>query len=115
MAVLLQSVRLLWDRLRPRNPAAAAPAADRGQQTAAVRQVMDQLAGRIGGTRGTRLRIAVLRCEDLQGLWHLRASFMQALAADRGELHARREIAGLDALFVRGWPGAPVSGSAELG
>jgi hypothetical protein len=102
----------LWERVRPRPAAQPERVAGAGPET--VRQAMDALADRVGGARGTRLKIAALRCADLQSLWFLRPSFMQAMAAECGEREARRRIADLDALFAQGWPGAPVSRPGAL-
>lgn len=103
------STASLWERLRPRPPAQPERA---GAET--VRRAMDALADGVGGVRGTRLKVAALRCVDLQSLWFLRPSLMQAIAAECGELEARRRIADLDALFAEGWPGAPVSRPGAL-
>lgn len=45
---------------------------------------------------------------DVAGLWHLRVTLMQALAASVGESAARARMAALDALFLPAWPEAPV-------
>jgi hypothetical protein len=78
---------------------------------AAVRQAMQAMAESV---RAARLKLAIVRAPDLRALWFLRGSLMQVLAAERGELRARRDVAEVDALFTQAWPAAPVSRPAPL-
>jgi hypothetical protein len=79
-----------------------------------VRAAMRALAREAAGTRGLRLALAIEVAQDLQALWFLRSSLMQALAAEHGERHARIVLAGVDEQFRALWPDAPVSRPAPL-
>ena len=74
-----------------------------------VRAAMHALATAVPGVASTRFCVALRKCTDLQGLWYLRPTLMQVLAADRGETGAGAELARLDALFLQAWPAAPVA------
>lgn len=74
----------------------------------ALRQAMRELARGLGPSCTPRLAYAIDASRDAASLWHLRSPLMQALAATRGERVAREQIAGLDTLFVRAWPRAPL-------
>ena len=89
----------------PRTPASLATGAD----PEPVRQAMKALATSLAGPAAQRLARAIATRRDVAGLWHLRVALMQALAGAHGEAAARRRIAELDAVFLRVWPGAPVT------
>jgi hypothetical protein len=77
-------------------------------QAEPVRVAMRTLAGELAAGHHDRLRYAIDISRDVTGLWHLRVTLMQALAASVGERAARARIARLDALFLQVWPEAPV-------
>jgi hypothetical protein len=79
-------------------PAAAEP----------LRQAMRALARELGASCSPRLVYAIEASRDIASLWHLRITLMQALAATFGERAARERIAGLDGMFLRAWPKAPL-------
>jgi hypothetical protein len=79
-----------------------------------LRQAMQRTLLDLGGPRPRRLLIAIAGCNDVPGLWHLRGALMQAIAAARGEMQARKQVGELDALFVEAWPDAPVSRGRNL-
>lgn len=74
-----------------------------------VRQAMKALAASLPAPAALRMTAAIASRRDVAGLWHLRVALMQALAGAHGEAAARRRIAELDAVFLRVWPGAPVT------
>lgn len=74
-----------------------------------VRDAMKALATSLRGPAAQRVAAAIATRRDVAGLWHLRVALMQALAGAHGEAAARRRIADLDAVFLRVWPGAPVT------
>jgi hypothetical protein len=80
-----------------------------------VRQAMHELAAATPGIAAVRVGRLIVRCNDLQGLWHLRAPLMQALSAAVGELEARRQMVGVDAVFRVAWPEAPVTRGPMFG
>jgi hypothetical protein len=94
-----------WFRLLDPGPAPRPASAD----VEVVRRAMRELAQQAPGAAGVRLLGSIERAHDLQSLWFLRSSLMQALAAAQGERGAHAAMAGIDPLFRRGWPGAPVS------
>ena len=100
-----------WSRPRFVESAPALPAGS----LETVRLAMRELAQQVPGAGTARLMGAIERSEDLRALWFLRCPLMQALAEGRGEAHARGALIGLDLLFRRGWPDAPVSRAAPLG
>lgn len=61
-----------------------------------------------------RLRLRARCTCDARAFWHLRPRLMQAVAAEHGEVQARRSVAALDAVLRRHWPEAPVSRPAPL-
>jgi hypothetical protein len=95
-----------WDR-RPPQPRF-------GGDPEPVRAAMRALAREATGQKALRLALAIEVAQDLQALWFLRSSLMQALAAERGERHARTVLAGVDEQFRALWPDAPVSRPAPL-
>jgi hypothetical protein len=76
---------------------------------------MRELAQQAPGPAGARLLGSIERACDLQALWFLRSALMQALAGVHGERGAHAAMAGIDPLFRRGWPGAPVSAPGRPG
>jgi hypothetical protein len=100
-----------WFRLLDPGMAPAPAAAD----VDAVRRAMRELAQQAPGPAGVRLLGSIERAPDLQSLWFLRSSLIQALAAGRGERGAHAAKAGIDPLLPRGWPAAPVSSPGRLG
>lgn len=100
-----------WFRLLEPAPAPGPAAAD----IEVVRRAMRELALQAQDVPGVRLLGAIERARDLQSLWFLRSSLMQALAAGQGERGARAAMADIDPLFRRGWPAAPVSPPGALG
>ena len=80
-----------------------------------VRAAMLQLAAGVRGGRATVLVEAIDGGRTLQELFELRRPLVHALTADRGELHALRQIMRIDALFLAAWPEAPVTRPAVLG
>lgn len=88
-----------------RGRAVPAPGAD----PEPVRQAMKALATSLRGPAAPQLAAAIATRRDVAGLWHLRVGPMHALAVAHGEAAARQRIAGLDAVFLRVWPGAPVT------
>lgn len=87
----------------------ADPEADR------VREAMLRLAADLRGSRATVLTEAIGGGRTIAELFELRRPLMQAIAAQRGELHALRQIMRIDALVLASWPEAPVSRPAVLG
>lgn len=96
------SLSSLSQRRAPVRPAA-------GADPEPVRDAMKALALNLREPAAPRLAAAIAARRDVAGLWHLRVSLMQALAVAHGEAAARRRIADLDAVFLRVWPGAPVT------
>lgn len=95
-----------------RSPAPAALVEDIDADT--VRIAMRGTLAGLGGPRALRVGRSIDACDDLPALWYLRAGLLQAIASERGELHARRCLAAIDPLFRRAWPDAPVSRPATL-
>ena len=87
----------------------ADPEADR------VREAMLRLAADLRGSRATVLTEAIGGGRTIAELFELRRPLMQAIAAQRGDLHALRQIMRIDALVLASWPDAPVSRPAVLG
>jgi len=80
-----------------------------------VREAMLRLAADLRGSRATVLTEAIGGGRTIAELFELRRPLMQAIAAQRGELHALRQIMRIDALVLATWPDAPVSRPAVLG
>ena len=80
-----------------------------------VREAMLRLAADLRGSRATVLTEAIGGGRTIAELFELRRPLMQAIAAQRGELHAARQIMRIDALVLASWPDAPVSRPAVLG
>lgn len=76
---------------------------------------MLRLVSGVRGTRATVLAEAIGGSRSLAELCDLRRPLVQALAADRGELQALRQMMRVDAMLLEAWPEAPVSRPAVLG
>ena len=96
----------LWPWFAP----AAEPADEADPQP--VRAAMRACLHDASGPHALRVLRSVGAARDLRSLWYLRSGLLQALAAERGELHARDVLAQIDALFRTAWPAAPVSPTA---
>jgi hypothetical protein len=66
------------------------------------------------GIQAALLRLKLHCAGDAASLWHLRVPLMQALAAEFGEVHARRSLSQVDGVFLQLWPDAPVCRPAPL-
>ncbi len=80
-----------------------------------IRAAMLHLAAGLRGGRATVLAEAIGGGRDLPELFELRRALVHALATDRGELHALRQMMRIDAMFLAAWPEAPVTRPADLG
>jgi hypothetical protein len=80
-----------------------------------VHEAMLRLAATLRGSRATVMAEAIGGCRTLAELCELRSPLLQALSADRGELHALRQMMRIDAMVLAAWPDAPVSRAAALG
>jgi hypothetical protein len=96
----------LWPWFAP----AAEPADEADPQP--VRAAMRACLHDARGPHALRVLRSVGVARDLRSLWYLRSGLLQALAAERGELHARHVLAEIDVLFREAWPAAPVSPAA---
>ena len=106
---LLRAWRCWQPSLGSLAPRRAAVPAQSGADPEPVRQAMQALAANLPAPAVPRLAAAIASRRDVAGLWHLRVALMQALAGAHGEADARRRMADLDAVFLRVWPGAPVT------
>lgn len=106
---LLRAWRCWQPSLGSLAPRRAAALPESGGDPESVREAMKALAASLPAPAALRVAAAIATRRDVAGLWHLRVALMQALAGAYGEADARRRIAGLDAVFLRVWPGAPVT------
>ncbi len=55
-------------------------------------------------TEAARIERQILFATDVEALWYARATLMHVIASTRGELHARKSLAGITQLFPTSSP-----------